>query len=48
METARNFRATDWEELKEAMDDELLEMEPPRELGLRTARFTGTAVKLRP
>jgi len=32
METARNFRATDWEELKEALDDELLEMEPPREL----------------
>ena len=31
-ETARNFRATDWEELKGALDDELLELDPPREL----------------
>jgi len=30
--TPRNFRAMDWEELKKILDDELLEMEAPREL----------------
>ena len=30
--TPRNFRATDWEELKKIMDKELLELEAPREL----------------
>ena len=31
-ETARNFRVTDWEVLKGALDDELLDLVPPREL----------------
>ena len=31
-QTPRNFRATDWEELKAILDEELMELEPPREL----------------
>ena len=31
-QTPRNFRATDWEELKVILDEELLKLEPPREL----------------
>ena len=30
--TPRNFRATEWEKLKEILDEELLDLEPPREL----------------
>ena len=32
LHTPRNFRATDWEELKNILDKELLELEAPREL----------------
>jgi len=32
MQTPRNFRATDWDELKEILDEELLDLDPPREL----------------
>lgn len=31
-QTARNFRAMDWDEIKEALNKELLDLEPPREL----------------
>ena len=31
-ETARNFRATDWDELREALDEELIDLDPPKEL----------------
>ena len=31
-ETPRNFRTTDWEEFKEVIDDEMAELEAPREL----------------
>jgi ribonuclease HI len=33
--TPRNFRATDWQELKDILDDELMDLEPPREINSR-------------